>query len=155
MEGESDVALWLDFHTAFETMAGVNVALFTFRELRQPGLEREGRQWQGLVDSVPIGTDLRRRVHETQNQFELTRREIESDSTTARNWCAVVAAMCVFTLGWATYRAQSDAYAPVAWLVLAISTTPAIIFVGHNARIKGIVDSFSTKRRQFEEAKVR
>jgi hypothetical protein len=144
-------APWHHFDTAYETMTAVNLALFTFRELRQPVLlEDEDRKWSTLLASLSFDVPIRLPVHQGRLQFDAARHKLEERIEHTRAYSAWVATGCVVMLFLATRYADDPSNPILAWGSLALSVTPAIIFFGYNERAKCLVNAFSTKRRQFE-----
>jgi hypothetical protein len=148
------IGKWSHFHTIYEVMVGVNLALFTFPALRQPHLNDEAGKWATLLRLIPHSDRRYEEVHRVANEFESARRDIEHRTSAVQTYCAWVAVLCLATLIWATAAADDDANPIAAWGVVSLSLTPATILFGLNGEAGRKINLFSTTRSHIERGLV-
>ena len=105
----------LNFHTAYEVMAAVKLALFTFPALRQPLVEDEARKWNTLLRVISPRDCSHEALHAAAIEFEDARGELEQKNSAVGRYCAGVAILCSVVLAVATYSADEPANRVVAW----------------------------------------
>jgi hypothetical protein len=83
---------WLDFHTLYEALAAINVALYAVPELRrQSWLDHETANWEKLMKGACPSHPRLPDAHEAYNAFEEARIEIETKKESIRSYCAWMA----------------------------------------------------------------
>jgi hypothetical protein len=142
---------WYHYHTAFELLAGANLALFAFPNLRQPATEAEHRRWVSLLEAVRPGDNAYVRVLAGLSAFRQARQRIEQQTDSVRAFCLVVAVLCTGTLLWATARAEERPAPLGPWLVILVALAPAIVLVGLDGAARCRLRESAAVRRCLEK----
>jgi hypothetical protein len=142
---------WYHYHTALELLAGANLALFAFPNLRQPAIEAEHRRWLSLLEAVSPGHCNYVEVLAGMAAFSQARRQIEQQTDSVRAFCLVVAVLCTGTLLWATARAEDRPDPLGPWLAITVSLAPGIVLVGLDGNARYRLQESSAVRRRLEK----
>jgi hypothetical protein len=137
---------WQHFHSAFEAMAALNVALFTFPGLRQPLFTAEVRRWNSLLRSVKFNNCAYVRVAEAAILFSKTRQSLEEEYNAVRCCCLAAGVLSTFMLMVATALAEDEARPAFAWGTVIVTILPAIILYGKNRSSRSRLEELSKLR---------
>jgi hypothetical protein len=143
---------WYHYHSAFEFSAGVDLALFAIPALRQPAIETETKRWLALSQIPSRDHQRYPDIRNGLRRFELIKREIERRTDRVRTYSLWLVALCGAFLAWGTAFADATPTEPLLlWLALFVALTPAIIFVGLDARARCILRESSRLRQILEK----
>jgi hypothetical protein len=137
---------WQHFHSAFEALAALNVALFTFPGLRHPVITGEAKRWNSLRRSVKIDNPAYVSVAEAAILFSKTRVALEEEYDTVRRFCLAAGVLATAMLLVATGLAEDEAQPVVAWGTVGIAILPAIILYGKNRGAQARLGALSVLR---------
>ncbi len=141
---------WFHYHTAFELLAGANLALFALPNLRRPAIDGEEKRWASLLSIVPQGDLLYGRVLAGVSGFRRAVVSVEGQADSVRAFCLVMAAVCAGTLLVATANADETPDPATPWIVIAASLAPSIVLFGLDAKARCKLRESSVLRRSLE-----
>ena len=104
-----DALQWVDFHSAVQYVAGLNLALFALPALRQPAIEQEGKACESLQALAPLGHPQAAAAARVADDFHEARHRLEQRNRGLRWACLGVAAASSLVLMWATLWAKHTA----------------------------------------------
>jgi hypothetical protein len=142
---------WFHYHSAFELVVGVNLAIFALPNLREPAIHAEADRWVRLLRLIPPDHDEFVPSREGARSFALVRRELEKQTDVVRFACLVVVAVCAGFLYWGTAVADDvPTYPCVIWFVIALSWMPVIVLCGLDVAARCRLAESSRTRRSLE-----
>jgi hypothetical protein len=141
---------WFHYHTAFELLAGANLALFALPNLREPAIAGEARRWASLQAIAGPGHCRHTDVLAGVSAFRRATRDIERQIEGVRMFCLANAALCTGTLLWATARAEETPDPLGPWIILSMALAPAIILFGLDGNARSRLRQSAAMRRRLE-----
>jgi hypothetical protein len=141
---------WYHYHSALELLAGANLAIYAFPNIRRPAIEGEEDRWDKLLAAATTGTPPYPRVLEGISDFRREKQIIVQRRDDVRSWCLIVAILCVGTLLWATAWPEDQPFPGGPWTVILVSLGPAIFFFGLDVDARYRLRQSSAVRRSLE-----
>lgn len=121
------MAIWSDFQTAIQFVAGLNVALFGIPELRAPGITSEKRQESDLI-KFAISNLIFDKAVEYQDQFERNWESLDILFKIAMFLCLGMAILQTgFLFSASGGRASVTADVQTAWFLIALGFLPSVV----------------------------
>ena len=119
-----DALQWVDFHSAVQYVAGLNLALFALPALRQPAIEQEGKACESLQALAPLGHPQAAPAARVADDFHEARHRLEQRNRGLRWACLGIAAASSLVLMWATLWAKHTANLWIAWATASLGLLP-------------------------------
>ena len=146
---------WYHYHTAFELLAGANLALFAIPGFRRPAIDAEEGRWASLLAAVEPGQRWYPEILKGRSEFRRVTRGLEQETDTVRGFCLAAAVLCTAMLLLATARAEIQPEPVVPWIAIVVALLPAIILFGLDAIARCRLRQSSGVRRSLENEAVR